>query len=200
MAKRTARQSPDYLLAEEGFTSLNDTLYTAAPQDYFERRLLNLALVGSKRAQLDELLREGLEFGDLKLGPTPPEADAPDEAKAAKTAAHFVTAEAEVLGHHVGETLLRLYLAHAWAKGGSPPGCPWLELSRLRSSREFKQQVKRRFVDAPANDPDNLAAVAGVFYLTDEPSAFGTDLDPVRWIKSLATIESYSPGVAGTGC
>jgi len=48
--------------AEEGFTSLNDTLYTAAPQDYFERRLLNLALVGSKRAQLDELLREGLEF------------------------------------------------------------------------------------------------------------------------------------------
>jgi hypothetical protein len=191
VAKRTDRQSPDYLLAEEGFTSLNDTLYTAAPQDYFERRLMNLALVASKRTQLDAMLRQGLEFGDLKLGPTPPEADAPDEAKAAKTAAHFVTAEAEVLGHHVGETLLRLYLAHAWVKGKSPPGCPWLQLSRLRSPWEFKQQVTRRFVDAPADDPDNLAAVAGVFYLTDQLTAFGADLDPVRWNKSLATIESY---------
>jgi hypothetical protein len=191
VAIRTSKQSPDYLLAEDGFLALNQTLYAAAPQDYFDRRLMNLGLVASKRSELDSLLEDGFEYGDLKVGPGSGDEGTTDEAEAEKTAAHFVTAEAEVLGHHVGETLLRLYLAHAWAKGDPLPGCPWLELSRLRAPSEFKQRVASRFVDAPYDDANNLAALARVFYLTDKPEGIKPSIDVARWSKSLESIESY---------
>lgn len=191
MARRTSKQSPDYLLAEEASLALNETLYAAAPQDYFDRRLMNLALVASKRSELDALLKDGFEYGDLKVGASRREKAATDESEAEKTAAHFVTAEAEVLGHHVGETLLRLYLAHAWATGDPLPSCPWLELSRLRRPSEFKQRVASRFIDAPHDDADNLAALARVFYLTDRPEGIKPSVDDARWTKSLESIESY---------
>ena len=188
MSKRPDRQSPDYLLAPEGFPSLNETLYSAAPQDYFERRLVNLALVGSKRAELDELLKDGFGFGALHIGPGKEQTT---EEERAKTSSHFVTAEAEVLGHHVGETLLRLYLAHRWGKAAAAPGCPWLEMSRLRSFAEFKRQVAKRFKETSRDDSDALAEVARVFYVTDRPDDFGPNLDVERWSKSLSAIEGY---------
>ena len=107
-------------------------------------------------------------------------------------AAHFVTAEAEVLAHHAGETLLRLYLAHEFSAETRPPPCPSLDLARLRTISQFKDQVRHRFgSDSNPGETANLDAVARVFHgsparetLTPAPPA---DL----WEKSLANIESY---------
>jgi hypothetical protein len=46
--------------------------------------------------------------------------------------------ESTVLLHHAGETLMRLYLAHA---GDAP--CPWMEIARFPDSRRFKDALSR---------------------------------------------------------
>ena len=103
-----------------------------------------------------------------------------------------------MLCHHVGETLLRLYLAHAYDKKDGPPPCPWLEVSRLRSFSKAKQLMAARFgPDSDPEDPANLAAVARVFYLTDEPAGLTTRPIPEkRWQESLRRIEGYLRGFA----
>jgi hypothetical protein len=187
------KPSPDDLLANENYAGLNETFYAAEPADYFSQRLENLILVAGNSAALDRLMEEGVTFRSLTVGGGPPQgADPADQAKkrdkAAKSAEHFVIAEAEVLAQHVGETLLRLYLAHA-----AVPPCPWLEISRLRSPAEFKERVSRRFGDdTDPSDPAHLAAVARVFYLTDDPASLGPVPPPQdQWETSLANIEGY---------
>lgn len=130
-------------------------------------------------------------------GPKPADGGTRPEERA-KSAEHFVIAEAETLAHHVGETLLRLYLAHAFAADESPPPCPWLEISRLRSFSKVKQQVNARF--GPDSDPEdsaNLAAVARVFHLTDNPAGLTDKPIPEElWENSVRQIEGYLRGFA----
>lgn len=203
------KPSPDELLATENYRELNRTFYAAKPQDYFSHRLQNLILVAGKREGLDRLMAEGVEFGDLKA---PPAAtanlsvaangaasdDSDKEAEAAKAAEHFVIAEAEVLAQHVGETLLRLYLAHEFAAGAAPPDCPWLEISRLRSFSQFKNKVRARFdPERDPDDPTHLGAIARVFHLTDNPTSMSESAIPDdEWNRSLRNIEGYLRGFA----
>jgi hypothetical protein len=187
------KPSPDHLLAYENYARLNETFYAAEPADYFDQRLHNLILVAGNSAGLDRLLEEGVTFRSMTVGGGPPRVTDPaDQAnerdKAAKSAEHFVIAEAEVLSQHAGETLLRLYLAHE-----ARPLCPWLDVSRLRSPAAFKELVRRRFgVDSDPSDPAHLAAVARVFHLTDDWASLSPVPPPQsEWNRSVENIEGY---------
>lgn len=190
--------SPDEQLAAENYARLNETFYAAEPADYFGQRLENLILTAGNPDGLHRLMQEGVTYRGLNVGgESQHRADPDDEAKetdkATKTAEHFVIAEAEVLAQHVGETLLRLYVAHA-----SLPPCPWLEMSRVRSPADFKERVRRRFGDdTDPSDPAHLAAVARVFHVTDDPSSLGPAPPQDEWDKSVANIESYLRHFAG---
>lgn len=197
-----ARQpSTDDNLAVDNYASLNRDFYASKPADYFGQRLENLILTAGRSEDLDRLMNEGVTYRDMKVGRhveghvDQPDARTPDEKD--KAAEHFVIAEAEVLSHHVGETLLRLYLAHEFPPGKAPP-CPWLVISRTRSFSDFKDAVSRRFgPNTDPADPDNRAALARVFCLTDDPSKLSGDTVPVDlWDKSPNNIEGYLRGFA----
>lgn len=206
MCRMAARKKPsaDDQLAPENYGQLNRMFYAAEPHDYFSQRLSNLILAAGRHEDLDRLMTEGASYRGLKVGgeavadgAKPTEAETNPEERA-KSAEHFVIAEAEVLAHHVGETLLRLYLAHAYDKEDGPPPCPWLEISRLRSFSKAKELVAARFgPDSDADDPARLAAVARVFHLTDDPARLTTEPIPEgRWQESLRKIEGYLRGFA----
>jgi hypothetical protein len=179
------RQSPDADIAGINYLGLNATFYETRPHDYFQHRLSSLLLVAGKRAELEILLNQGLTVGTLRsFGEGFPEGTDEERAKAAEV---FVTTETEVLGHHVGETLLRLYLAHE-----AIPPCPWLELSRLRNPGGFKEQVRQRFgPDTDVADPGHRDAVARVFYLSDSREGLAPPPPEAAWSESLAVIEEY---------
>jgi hypothetical protein len=204
MAAKT-KPSADDQLAPENYRELNRTFYAAKPHDYFSQRLSNLILTAGRHEDLDRLMTEGATYRGLKVGSdavadgtNPPDGEESKEEERAKSAEHFVIAEAEVLAHHVGETLLRLYLAHAYAKEDGPPACPWLEISRLRSFSKVKGLVAARFgPDSDPDDPANLAEVARAFYLTDDPAGLTTEPIPDgRWHESLRKVEGYLRGFA----
>jgi len=180
---------PEGVPDPEHFPAMNASFYAARPQDYFGRRLQNLMLVAGNLQGLDDLFAKGVSFGTLSaVGPQVSDGVGADTAQErARQTQHFLIAESEVLCHHAGETLLRLYLAHA----GAPPS-PWLELSQTRSPDEFKKRVRRRFgPGSKASDPANLAEVARTFYLTDVPERLVPPPAPEEWSRGLALIEGY---------
>lgn len=196
MTKR--KSSPDDLLAVQNYPALNETFYSAKPHDYFGQRLQNLMLVAGNAEGLDRLLEAGLSFRGLNVAGGPPQGVSDEDTakkrdEAAKAAERFVTAEAEVLSQHVGETLLRLYLAHEFPAPRQAPPCPWLELSRVRTPGDFKKQVARRFgEESDPQDPIHLAAVARVFHLVEEPASLTPTPPPAdQWSRSLTNIEGY---------
>ncbi len=194
----TKKPTADDELAPHNYAELNRHFYAAEPHDYFGQRLTNLILTAGRHEDLERLMTEGVTFRGLKVGghaegSTPPDMDPPSLDEQAKSAEHFVIAEAEVLAQHVGETLLRLYLAHEFAGGSPPPPCPWLEVSRLRSFSQFKEKVRARFgPDSDPGDAANLVALARVFQVTDDPAKLSkTPIPEDQWQKSLANIEGY---------
>ena len=195
---RNRSPSPDDGLAPHNYRTLNETFYASKPADYFSRRLANLMLTAGRSADLDRLTDEGFSFGGLTAGPARPGPDDASPEERAKAAEHFVTAEAEVLFHHTAETLLRLYLAHEFEPGHAPT-CPWLEISRERDFRRFKEKVAARFsADTDPRDPEHLKAVARVFHLVDDPTTLtgGRPVPTEVWENSLVTIEGYLRGYA----
>jgi hypothetical protein len=180
-AKR--RQSADYLLTRDNYDRLNRSFYAATPADYFDQRLMNLLLMAGNPDGREELLQAGVKIGDLEYRRTAE--DIADPEKAARAAEHFVIAEAEVLSHHIGETLLRLYLSHA----GHPP-CPPLALARTRTPSAFKKRVRERFVDRSPNDQTRLE-LAEVFHLMTDPTKGTPPIEQSRWDASLDNLESY---------
>lgn len=136
---------PDYLLAEENFDVLNSRFYGSRPALYFQQRFVNALLVAGRLDEMRDVLREGIDFGYLSLPPDSAEVVPILENDEAATL--FLISESQVLLHHVVEVLLRLFLAHE----GFPP-CPWLELARLRSFREFKKRVRERFLKPLPDD------------------------------------------------
>jgi hypothetical protein len=202
MPTRRSGAGADDDLAPENYGRLNRAFYAAKPADYLGRRLSNLILTAGRSSDLDALTDEGVTYGSLKVGKhANPNETALDDAPSAEerriAAEHYVAAEAEVLSHHAGETLLRLYLAHEFGPGGAPP-CPWLALSRERTPARFKAMVERRFgLDSDPADPDQLRALAQVFHLTDQPQTLTGAAVPIDlWDQSLANIEGYLRGFA----
>lgn len=175
----------DDLLADENFPSINQSFYAGNPAAYLRARLNLAMLMAAKPKDLDDLLRDGLEFRSVKVHPVGDGGDEEGEEQRAKDRHAAVTIESEVLVHHAVESLLRLYLAHR-----SEPACPALELARVRSPRDFKKLVKRRFAIAdPAEYRDELARM---FMVTDDRSRFGEDPPPeAEWERSLDVREGW---------
>jgi hypothetical protein len=201
---RLRPRSEDENLAPHNYRELNRAFYVASPTDYFGHRLGHLILRAGRSEDLDRLAGEGVSYRGLKLGGAVEGAPADQTGgksaeERAREAERFVVAEAEVLSHHVGETLLRLYLAHEYRDDQPPPPCPWLEVSRLRSFSKAKEIVAARFgPDTDPEDPANRRAVARVFQLVDAPAKVpDAGIPQERWDASLATIESYLRGFAG---
>jgi hypothetical protein len=188
MAAATKRQARSG--KTEDLRALNAAFYRARPQDYFGRRLQNLILVAGNLAGLDELFSRGVKYGSLSvIGPDLGTLGATEAAKAEREVQRqrFVIAESEVLCHHVGETLLRLYLAHE-----GRPTSPWLELSKERTPGEFKKKVRMRFVeDAASSNPDWRAEIARMFYLSEDRHVVQPSLTEEEWGQNLANIEGY---------
>lgn len=118
----------DQNLHPDQWDALNAEFYRAEPAAYFRRRLRYLVLAIADAPAVRAAQNEGIEYGEIAM---PPEAEVYD----AEGAAAYGAMETTNLQHHLAETIMRLYLAHAgW------PDCPWLEVSRLRSG-EFKSQI-----------------------------------------------------------
>lgn len=188
------RRSPDDNLAEDNFPAINRAYYAAEPADYFEERFDNLLITAGAREARAAVIRQGGSFGEVKFGEATgkPESPETDAAAKAKSAEHFVLAESEVLAHHVGETLLRLYLAHE----GSPP-CPALELARVRGPAQFRRVVSERFLETRYEDYAFREPVSRVFQLVADPAALRPDPDREMWWASVDNVEMFLRYFAG---
>jgi hypothetical protein len=154
-----ARQNRDMTSAnplpeqDRGLCASNDAFldqrfYNARPWAYFRRRLAHLALTADPTA--GAALAGGTTFtiGPVEIRLDPSEDDDADISSIGST--RFVAIEAEMLLHHVSETLLRLALAHLPDTGGAKPPSPWLAIARQRSPKEFKKLIRRRFQNPDA--------------------------------------------------
>lgn len=180
------RKSADDNLAEDNFPEINRAYYAAEPADYFEQRLNNLLVAAGNPDGRAELIRKGGEFGELKFGEASGGKPDPADTPSSKAVEHFVLAETEVLAHHVGETLLRLYFAHE-----KLPPCPALELARVRSPAKFKQMVRTRFLDSAYDDRGYRATISKVFHLVADPSHVRPDPGVDKWWDSVDNIELF---------
>ncbi len=146
---RGSSSSPDENLAVEQYPQLNREFYSAEPRRYFTSRFNLLMLAAGKPDALDQLMADGVTYGDLvaKVELSEPT----DEEQRHHQA--FLTTEVEVLLHHASEALLRLYFAHA----ESQP-CPWLECARLRDFSKFNARV-----DKLRSEPIPTEHIARVF-------------------------------------
>ena len=133
-------------LATEQFTSLNDEFYNlAAPAEYFRFRLRTLLVLAGRADGVGRLIEEGIEYGPITLKAMDEQPEMTDEEDAARVE-RYVQSEAQNLFHHTAECLVRLVLAHL-----DMPGCPWLELARLKQPGAFASQLAR-FVDHRETD------------------------------------------------
>lgn len=174
----------DIDLAAENSPGLNRDFYRSEPHTHIRHRLSNLMLVAARDEELSQLLSQGVTFGLVSITPKEgaPPAYGKDERESAE---QFVALEAEVLLHHATETLLRLFLAHA----GLPP-CPWLEMSRLRSFKRFKEILHRRFIEDSGED--RFSDVESVFFggpelrqsVTESPSE-------EEWAEAVRTVDQF---------
>lgn len=174
-----AGRGEDHRLAEENYPTLNKTFYEMEPQAYLRQRWLHLALAAGKGDELDQLALGGIHAGRLRYYA----ADAEIE-RHRHERERFVIAESEVLTHHVGETLLRLYLAHA-----DVPACPWLELARVRSPAKFKKAVEN--LCGRLSSGEDTERIRTVFYGTADPRNLQPAPDDARFKKGTSNIIDF---------
>ncbi len=125
---------PNENLAREQFSDLNREFYASDPAYYFRARLDLLLLAAAKPDELDSLLAEGFNYGEITVRPDESQAENDNRVSLQS----YISTEAEVLLHHAAEALLRLYLAHAREQP-----CPWLECAGLTSFALFKREVAK---------------------------------------------------------
>jgi hypothetical protein len=128
------KRKPLTAVNEEDAASLNRAFYAADPADYFARRLrylLGLAAHSDEEIRAEAAVHR---FGKLEMIVPSTEVDAADNVAHKR----FVLLEAEMLVHHVGETLMRMFLAHSGA-----PQVPWIEVATLRGPGDFARQLKQ---------------------------------------------------------
>jgi hypothetical protein len=128
---------------------LNEAFYRSDPGDYFKMRLQLLLLAGGKRAELELLVRDGVEYAGVTITVNSESEELAGEVEIAKDASEydeFLTIESQQLLHHAAETALRLFLIHS-----SPNVVPWIELNSMRSFSKFKKAVQT-LVDQPPSD------------------------------------------------
>jgi len=90
--------------------------------------------------------------------------------------------EAEVLLHHVAETLLTLYLAHE-----DRPDCPWLEVARMRQG-DLKPQLRKRF-GGSYSQKLRREQLAEVFFGSRTPVGLDPRPELEQWEKAVANLD-----------
>lgn len=140
----------------ENHGRLNERFYEGKPWVYFERRLMHLSLMAADSDRLHAALVEPIQLGPLAIQEH--QRELADDEPSGLDDQSFAAAEAQVILHHVSETLLRLCDAHAPRADGSSPPCPWLEMSRRQGPGQFKRWVTARISDAPRESVEKLAA------------------------------------------
>lgn len=156
------------------------------------RRLHLLVLLSGNPEGIDNLRRESTTAGGVGLTlnvAADPDSDSAQEECIRQDG--FVIAEAWMLLHHASETLFRLYFAHAELEA-----CPWLTLSRTKSFRAFKGDVRTRFVSRTKQDSD-LETISQVFYGTalSKPFSEATSID--EYIDVCDNVEELLRILAG---
>lgn len=127
MAK--AAFDPDRNLVVDQFVKLNREFYSGRPHYYLRQRMYGIVLMCAQSSALAEALKDPVWLGEF--GIQGPQLRLPEE-----SADDYAAMDVVVLFHHAAEALLRLYFAHE-----DEPLCPWLEVSRVGASREFKKKV-----------------------------------------------------------
>lgn len=169
--------SADVGLSGADFRGLNDRFYAADPADYFGRRHIALIVAAGHPGELDALFRSGTKIGEFAVPAAATPRSEPTEAEV-RDRHRYVVAESQVLLHHVAESLMRIFFAHA----GDPP-CPWLELARVRRPGAFKAKLKH-FLEEPARG--RTKPIGRVFFGNSRPSA----KTPTRtWVRGRRNID-----------
>jgi hypothetical protein len=156
------------------FAEVNEEFYEAKPWQYFEQRLLTLAVMFDDPDRFRRIYEQPVRIGPLELNLTV-NADPDDDAK--QDDLRFAGAEAQVLLHHAAETLLRLVHCHA-PEEGAPAQCPALKLARVTSPGPFKQWVRTTVIEGAPDERHKLCVT--VFGQPAQPSrleAIGSWLD-----------------------
>lgn len=175
-------------IAPEAYAELNRMFYRAEPHEYFGTRLELLAVAAAKPDLIFETFLGGLEYERLRVGGEGTTRH-PDEGVRARQHLAFVIAESVTLLHHVSETLLRFFLAHAPGADGKLAPCPWLEIASELSHTAFKEKIKGRFHEQPIDD-GRRAEIATVFYGSPKPAA-ATESEANRIAASVENIELW---------
>jgi hypothetical protein len=129
------RPLPAPVLAHEQYETLNESFYRAEPHEYFGTRVELLILAAAKPDVIFSAYQGGLVYGGLHVG-GPGTKRNPDAAARERQQTAFVIAESSNLLHHVSETLLRFYLAHAPDAEGNLSPCPSLEIASEISQKQ----------------------------------------------------------------
>jgi hypothetical protein len=167
----TVRKAP---LADADADALNRAFYGADPGAYFGMRLRALVEASSQTEAEYRAHTQTFRFGEFELTVTPAtQADPADQ----RARDQYVLIEAEMLLHHLAETLLRLYIGHVDA-----PRVPWLTMDAIRGPGDLKGRVKRLIAD---NNAESLRRGAGFVWLGDAEQA------TVEWVAATTTLAGY---------
>ena len=174
---RQVKPSPDKGLAKENFPGLNKTFYGMTPHGYLRRRLTSLVLWYGDPPGLDDVLSDGFTVDDIAVN-----FDAEENSKEERE--RFAVIEAEVLLHHVSETLLRLYLVHSKE---SP--CPWLDLSRQMNPGLFKKEVDK--LRKRLTTDEERSRIEAVFFATTQRESLTPTPTQEQWDAASRNISLY---------
>lgn len=185
MPKRARRQSAQNLRSAavhpQDVAALNRGFFATDPADYFQRRLNQGVRLFSKSDAELRMHPEAFQIGELR-GTVPSVADEPADERAHEA---FALIEAEMMLHHLVETVLRMFLAHQ-----AQPPSPWIAVSDLRGPGELKRQLKRQILHP--RDGDGLRSNVGwVFLGHREPPATWDGERTAKWREAVGNIHGY---------
>ena len=159
------------------------TFYGMSPHAYLRRRLKSLLLWHESPSGLDAVPSTEFIVDGMALG-----LDDGEEEKGQRE--RFVILEAEVLLHHVSETLLRLYLVHS-----TESVCPWLDISRERNFAVFKKEVGR--LRERLQDEPERRRIAKTFIGTEHREKLPIEVEQEDWDAASKNIADYLDFFAG---
>lgn len=176
-------------LSPDSAQILDERFYSAQPWAYFRRRLVHLGLTADPSSEFALPIGASFKVGPVEIRLEPSDAEDDEADVSSITTTRFVAIEAEMLLHHVSETLLRLALAHLPPRSPQPVESPWLAIARERSFSNFKNLVRERFVERepPATRPD-MEALFDLHPEDDEAAANERLDDLARYLSYYASI------------
>lgn len=148
---------------------VNRRFYASNPDRHFSARLALLLAVAASTERYGEDLARGLVCGPLRLQQTSPGPVqfAPDDIE------RYVALESVMLHHLIGESILRLYLAHLDHRQ-----CPWVQVALLRDGREFRRLEKAMVEEEGLVAAEHVAAI----FLGSKRAPPHSGVDDDRWL------------------